>query len=98
MILRTTPARRAAARRGAILIVVLALLAIFAVIGITFVFYAGAEADAARIAKQGQNTDEGTPNPGEAVNAFLSAMIFDADDTSSAGLLNGLRGHSLSRT
>src|SRR4051812_22537699 len=99
MILRpTNPARIAGPRRGAILIVVLALLAIFAVVALTFVIYSGAEADGARIYKQAQNSADGTPNPNEVVNAFLNAVIFDAGDTSSTDLLNNLRGHSLSRT
>src|SRR5207249_2685512 len=41
-------------RRGAILIVVLALLALFAVVGVSFVFYADSEANAARIHREGQ--------------------------------------------
>lgn len=101
MMLRPThPARAGGDRRGAILIVVLALLAIFAVVALTFVFYSGAEADAARIYKQGQNAGDGTPNPADAVNAFLSAVVFDAGDgvTNPADLMNAMRGHSLART
>lgn len=90
-------------RRGAILIVVLAMLALFAVIAISFVFYADSEATAARIYKDAQNqNDPGQPDPTAAVNHFLASLIFDAYDTNTntnaPDLLNALRGHSLMAT
>lgn len=99
MLLRTLPPTlRTADRRGAILIVVIALLTIFAVIAITFVFYSAAEADAARIHRDGVALgDVGQPDPNEAVNGFLGALIYPTDDTNSANLTNSLRGHDLAR-
>jgi hypothetical protein len=78
-----------------ILIVVLALLALFAVIGISFVFYADSEANAARIHREGQA--HGEPAPPDAViviNRALSTLIFDED----TDLNNPLRGHGLLRS
>ncbi len=97
MILRTSNHTRT--RRGAILIVVLALLTIFAVVGITFVFYSGAEADGSRIFKQAQSQGNiDTPDSTDVVNAFLGALLYDAGDTAPTDLQNSLRGHSLART
>src|SRR5437899_3008854 len=84
-------------RRGAILIVVLALLALFAVIGISFVFYADSEANAARIHREAQaRPDPAPPDATLAANKFLGTLVFDTGDTG-ADLHNALRGHSLLR-
>src|SRR5437868_11102020 len=84
-------------RRGAILIVVLALLALFAVIGISFVFYADNEATLARIHREGAGKpDPAPPDATVVVNKFLGTLVFDAGDTGT-DLNNALRGHSLLR-
>ena len=90
---------RPADRRGAILIVVVALLTIFAVVALTFVFYASAEADAARIHKDGQALGDaaGPPDPADAINGFLASLVYPADDTDPGALQNALRGHDLAR-
>jgi hypothetical protein len=94
--LRPKPFSRPA-RRGHILLVTLAMLALLAVVGITAVYFAKDQAERARI--------QGSPGPliaipddgmGEA-NGFLSTLLYDAPD-SGAGLLNGGRGHSLVAT
>lgn len=98
MLLRPLTPNRPAGRRGAILIVVLALLTIFTVVAITFVFYSGSEADGARIHREGEasgNVDH--PDPNDAVNRFVGTLLFDTDDTSPEALLNAVRGHSLAR-
>src|SRR3954451_18281789 len=88
----------ATSRRGAILVVVLGLLALFAVVGISFVFYASSEADSARIHREGQSrADAGPPDGNEAVNAFVGSFIYDTGDTGTY-LLNAMRGHSLAAT
>ncbi len=94
--LRPTNSRRTN-RRGNILIVTLALLALMAVVGITAVYFTKDQAERARI--QGlPGPDTAFPDDGMAAwNLFLSTLIYDAPDYGS-GLLNSMRGHSLSGT
>jgi hypothetical protein len=85
-------------RQGAVLLVVLAMLALFAVIGLTFVFYAESRATAARIYRETQDLNA-FPDPPDAQAAALAAMsqlIYDAPD-GPTGVFTALRGHSLSR-
>lgn len=85
-------------RRGTILIVVLALLALFAVIGLSFVLYAGSEATSSRIYREAQDIATAQPNPdGElAAIAALGDIIYDKlDDTS--GMYSAIRGHGIAR-
>ncbi len=96
--------RRPNSRRGAILIVVLALLALFAVIGIAFVYYAGAEAEVARIYKNGQSSGASPAastqidsQSATAVDSFLSSWIYDVGDSGN-DLINAVRGHSVAAT
>lgn len=87
-------------RRGALLIVVLALLTLFAIVGITFVFYAGAEADSARIAREAEAVGDVDTNDyaDAAAKSTLASILFDDFDTTSTGVMNPLRGHSLARS
>ena len=50
-------------RRAVILMVVLSLLTCFALVGITFVLYADAEAAAARVAREAGTTNAPTSTP-----------------------------------
>ena len=76
----STRVGRRSPRRGAILLVVLTLLALFAVIGLAFVLYAESEANASRIAREsvtntnttGLNAIDST----QAVNSFLGQFIY----------------------
>jgi hypothetical protein len=86
--LRSTPSRP---RRAAILLVVLIMLALFAVIGLSFVLYAESEANAARIAKESVNRPSSLDSS-DAVNGFLGQLLYQQGDTKSA-----LYGHELSR-
>ena len=91
--------RRPRARRGAILIVVLALLALFAVIGISFVFYADSEATSARIHREGAaRNDPAPPDATKIINTALRELIFDTDETTNPDYAKSpVRGHSLFR-
>lgn len=96
-------------RRGVILLVVVALLTLFAVVGISFVLYAQSRADIARIFRDSQQQilNQGPPDAGQVLlTEFLNQLIFDVQDTpltSHTGMTNinprnsALRGHSLAR-
>ena len=80
-------------RRGAILLVVLALLALFAVIGLSFVLYAESEATASRIYREAENNrDRKKPDPQAAAGLAIGQLIYGTLDPTSA-----VRGHDLAR-
>ena len=84
-------------RRGAILIVVLAMLALFAIVGITFVMVASASAEKQRIKRDAQANDNGPAITDDGTNAFtrfIATLLYDEPDDAT-GLQNSLRGHSL---
>jgi hypothetical protein len=87
--------RAHAARRGVILLVVLAFLTLFALIGLTFVLYADAEATAARIAREAEERGAPDVEPELLLAYFLGQLIYDVDDAQ--GVYSALRGHSLAR-
>ncbi|MHB8736893.1 MAG: hypothetical protein ACYC6M_16440, partial [Terriglobales bacterium] len=84
-------------RRGVILMVVLALLTLFAVVGIAFVLYAQSEATSARIARDSETAQHADMDPEQALALFLGQFIYDVPD-SATGVGSGVRGHSLART
>lgn len=74
---RTHSRRRPVRRRGAILLVVLVLLALFAVIGLSFVFYAESQATASRIGREAQaQLLDPPPDSDVAVNEFLKQVLY----------------------
>src|SRR5262245_21158814 len=86
-------------RRGGILIVVLALLSLFAIVGITFVLFASASAEKQRIRRDTLGGDFGpaiTDNGEKAFALFLSELIYPMDDAA-GGVYSSLRGHDLVR-
>ena len=85
-----------APRKGIILLVVLALLTLFTIVGLSFVLYADASALQARAAKEGNTSNVPDMNPEECLSLFLDQFIFDVRDDSS-GVYSSLRGYSLSR-
>jgi hypothetical protein len=88
---------RANQRRGVILMVVLALLTLFAIVGITFVLYADSEAAAARVAREAETAQRADMEPEQALALFLGQFLYDVEDNLT-GVGSGLRGHSLART
>ena len=86
--------RRTRTRRGAILLVVLAMLALFAVVALSFVLYAESEATSMRNGRAARN-GEADPNPQEAANDFLGVLIFDQDPYDIENT-SALKGHGLS--
>jgi hypothetical protein len=105
MIRRT---QNSAARPGVILLVVLALLTLFAVVGIAFVFYAQSRADSARIYREYQlaNLAQGPDTPPELLwDEYLRQLLYDLSDSApgngawgfSPGYTSAMRGQSLAR-
>ncbi len=84
-------------RSGAILLVVLVLLALFAVVGLTFVYVSGDAATSARIYREGQS-DLGDlrPDPTVAATGFLGQLVYPVGDTG-RDTTTALRGHDLAR-
>ncbi len=87
-------------RRGVILMVVIALLALFATVGLTVVFYAEAEAAASRAFRQAGSQTGVDVDPEQLLYYFLGQMIYDDDDPALNNLArnSALRGHSLGRS
>ncbi len=92
------------ARRGIILLVVLALLTLFAIVGISFVLYANAEADSSRIYREAQGFIDLRPDipTDQLLNWALGQAIYDVDDRpppndANDHLYSAMRGHSLAR-
>lgn len=84
-------------RRGVILLVVVALLTLFAVVGLSFVLYAEAAAQAARLRREAENAVRPDVEPELLLAYFLGQLLYDAPDDG-AGLTSALRGHSLARS
>jgi hypothetical protein len=94
MLLRTAQAVQP--RRGVILLVVLALLTLFAIVGISFVLYADSEATSARVYREAQSLTRPDMDPQLALALVLGQIIYDVPDDET-GVYSALRGHSLAR-
>jgi hypothetical protein len=90
------PHRDEAPRRGVILLVVLALLTLFAIVGISFVFYADAAAASSRIFREAESDDRPDVDPERLFTYFLGQLVYDVPDDET-GIYSCLRGHSLAR-
>jgi hypothetical protein len=85
------------ARRGVILIVVLALLTLFAIVGLSFVLYAQSEAESSRLFREDRTLRRDLESPDPMWSFALSKLLYDEFDDGS-GVYSALRGHSLARS
>ncbi|MBX9678460.1 MAG: hypothetical protein K2X38_06825 [Gemmataceae bacterium] len=92
MLLSTRRNRR---RRGIVLLIVMAMLALFAGVALSFAFFADGEATLARISRDSERQTAPDADPEMLLSYFLSQLIYDANDTN--GVYSALRGHSLVR-
>ena len=87
-------------RRGVILLVVVALLTLFAIVGLSFVLYAEAEARLAQTAREVENPSQPDGDPELLMSFFLGQLLYDVPDPTPGnewGPYSALRGHSLAR-
>ncbi len=82
--------------RGVILLVVLAMLTLFTIIGLVFVFLADSYATSARVALDAEKVLRPAVEPELALACVLGQLICDVPDEGS-GIHSSLRGHSLAR-
>lgn len=86
-------------RQGAVLLIVLAMLLLFSVVGLAFVFYSQSRSDVARASREAENTRALAPDvpPEILLGEFLRQFIYDVNDDP-PGQTSALRGLSLGRT
>ena len=85
------------ARRGVILLVVLALLTLFAVVGLSFVMVANTHGRAAQLHRETETAHRPAVDPELLFSYFLGQLLYDVPDDE-AGVFSALRGHSLARS
>ena len=92
---------QATPRRGIVLLVVIAMLTIFAVIGVAFVYYADAERTSSKYYREAQAAPQPDVDPEIAFGYFLQQLIFPVSDggpnADPSGVFSVLRGHELLR-
>src|SRR5438045_761105 len=84
------------ARRGIVLLIVITLLTLFAVTGLSFVFYAESEATSAKVFREANDNYRPDIDPETALAFFLGKLIYGEKDDES-GVYSALRGHDLAR-
>lgn len=91
--MRITSTRANAERRGVVLLVVMAMLALFASLALSFVFYADSEAVSAEAFRSAVTLDQPDVDRELLASYFLSQFLYDTDNVYSA-----MRGWSLARS
>src|SRR5262249_11543282 len=94
---RAPPVVARASRRGIILLVVTALLTLFAAVGLSFVFYSEAQARMSCLGREAEARGRADLDPALLLAFFLGQVIYDVPDGES-GVYSALRGHSLARS
>jgi hypothetical protein len=85
-------------RRGAVLLIVITLMALFTAIGLSFVYYAEAEATASKLFRESTDLSRPDAEPELALAFFLGKFIYGERDDDQAGIYNPARGHDLARS
>src|ERR1043165_7933836 len=80
-------------RKGVVLLIVMAMLALFASVAIGFVFYADAEAYAARVNRDALAPDQADIDPEVLASYFLNQLIYGTNNPYSS-----IRGWELARS
>jgi hypothetical protein len=83
-------------RRGIVLLVVMALLTLFAAVGLSFVFYAEAEATASSFGADAPRKNVPDIDPELLMAYYLGQVLYGVDDAN--GVYSAMRGHDLART
>src|ERR1700687_5946761 len=96
MLIRTQTCRPAE-RKAVILLVVISLLTLFAIVGLTFVLYANAEANSSKIYREASSLNQVDMEPEMLFNMCLSQMIYGVSDDYT-GVYSALRGHDFARS
>jgi hypothetical protein len=85
-----------AARRGIVLLGVLALLTVFAMVGLSLALYADSAAASSRLFREAQTQLRPDIDPELLFSFFMGQLIYDLPDDET-GIYSCLRGHSLAR-
>lgn len=80
-------------RKGVVLLIVITMLALFAVVGLSFVFYAESQAVAAMTTAQAQSKTIPDADPELLLSYFLSQLVYGTTNLGSA-----MRGHDFGTT
>jgi hypothetical protein len=90
---------RPAERKAVILLVVISLLTLFAIVALSFLLYANAEANASKLFREAEANDIGAvgQDAEKMLTYFLRQFIYDVPDDNT-GVFSALRGYSLART
>ncbi|HEX4592200.1 MAG TPA: hypothetical protein VH120_19860, partial [Gemmataceae bacterium] len=83
-------------RRGVILLVVVLMLALFLVVGLSFVLYAESEATSSRTYREAATPDIADIAPETLLNAGIGQLIYGVPDDAT-GAESALRGHEFGR-
>src|SRR5438270_9022368 len=97
MLIRTLN-QKTTERKGVILLVVISLLTLFAIVALSFVLYANAEANASKLFREGEaNAISAAGNdPDRLLGFFLKQLIYGAADDNT-GVYSAMRGYDLGR-